>query len=284
MIRKFSQVIDNLTFFCRHDYCNRIGKIERLPQPRWRGLGRMITPYDGAGTVRSLSIALTVVGLLGWHNAAHATNLVSDPNFTGSPLPPAGWTLGTGANVIADPTAPDNLSPGITTDLALGTGSASATLTGLVPGATYTITFDLAADKTTINNAQDSVLNGDGTSGDATVTVGLGSDTLGTVDAIANYVGAIQDVYQAQTGFSDTANATSEILNFSGVNTNTPAATNPLDGYTYNDGTWYLTNVDVECTGNCGVTAVPEPPAILVLASALCMLFGLAGAYRRFSR
>lgn len=233
----------------------------------------MTTQFCRANQLRSCFTVAAIAGLLGFAGVAHA-NLVSDPDFA---LPSASspWTP-SGVAVVDDSTDTNSA-----TDAALGTGDLSYTLETL-PGATYSISFLLAADPITIENAFALT--------DATVDLYFGADDLtvadhgGPIDAINDYAfsGAIAYQYLnwpsgTDLPYTDTAASDSTVLSFSGVN---PVGGSAPSG----PGTWYVTDVDVECTANCGVTAVPEPPAILTLFTALVATFGLVWMRRPFGK
>jgi hypothetical protein len=228
--------------------------------------------------IRSIFIAAGLIASAALSLPAHATNIVSNPGFetdatlltgtcdgtipnTGqspSCVGPTGWSVsGDAGEDMANPNSGS-------VDAFLGSGALSQDLM-TIAGATYTISFYLAADQSTLDNALYSLFGIGGY--DATVDVGFGSDDVTTaalgapIDALNDYflVGASAGSYVPPSPwtFTDMASSTSTALTFTGSNPS---------------GTWYIDDVDVECTAACQTpTPVPEPPSILLLLSALAM-------------
>ena len=224
-----------------------------------------------------LRIALACALLLVAGGTARA-NIVQNPGFEADAalLAPTGPCNGTIPNVGAQCAAvtdwsvtgdagEDTANPNTgSVDTFLGTGSLSQTLP-TVPGATYSISFYLAADQNTLDSAFSYLLGIGGN--DATVDVGFGADDLGTLDALGDYLlaGAAANQYLPPWSFTDTAAGATTALTFTGFNP---------------DGTWYIDDVDVECTPNCGVTLMPEPPSMMLLLAALTGALGISGRKR----
>jgi hypothetical protein len=222
---------------------------------------------------RTLSILFAVAAACLCGAAAQA-NIVADSGFeaedaSGGPVTvtnPVTWVFGGDAGIdTTDPASGFN-------DAFLGTGAVSQTLAPLVVGATYSISFDLAADARTISNAQaydagtlfgalpcssDACFN-------ASVTVTFDGQQLAEIaaDSVASGYG---------TPFTAVATDASGDLSFAGLQNEKP-------GYA---GLWYLDNVVVECTANCGISAIPEPTDLSLLLTALAAYPFVAGARRR---
>jgi hypothetical protein len=221
------------------------------------------------GSCLAAAIALACV----WSDAAPAANIVQNPGFEDdaskfTPPGPCGTTLPNGGVSGCDLTAWTASASGAGEDIAdpnsgsvdgfFDTGSLSQSLT-TAPGATYAISFFLAADLGTLTDAFFFALSGGILGSDATVDVQFGGDDLTSppIDAVNDFLlgGASPNQY-FQFAFSDTASAASTLLMFTGTNL---------------DGTWYLDNVSVSCTANCGgsTTPVPEPAGLPLLLTAL---------------
>lgn len=220
----------------------------------------------------SLLFAFALAVSAGLSGAAHA-NIVQNPGFEADAalLAPSGPCNGTIPNAGAEcatvtdwsvggDAGEDTANPNSgTVDAFLGTGTLSQNLT-TVAGATYSISFYLAADANTLSSAADYFLGIGGN--DATVDTTFGADDLGTIDAVNDYFlsGASAAEY-LQWSFTDTAAGASTALTFTGSDP---------------DGTWYIDDVDVECTANCGVAPVPEPPTTMILLAALVIGLGFS--------
>lgn len=236
------------------------------------GLCRSWT-YNWAGSViiPGLFFSFAVATSVGSSGGAHA-NIVQNPGFEADAalLAPSGPCNGTIPNVgaecaevtnwsVSGDAGEDTANPHSgSVDAFLGTGTLSQTLTTL-PGATYSISFYLAADPNTLNSAADYFLGIGGNN--ATVDATFGADDLGTLDAVNDYFlsGTAADEY-LQWSFTDTAAGANTALTFTGSNP---------------DGTWYIDDVDVECTANCGAAPVPEPGTMPLLVSALAISLGV---------
>jgi hypothetical protein len=233
--------------------------------------------FSPSAVIRSLYLAFAVVAFAGSSGAAYA-NIVQNPGFEADaallgPSGPCNGTIpsaGAGCAAVTDwsvtgDAGEDTANPHSgSVDAFLGTGTLSQTLTTLV-GATYSISFYLAADPNTLNSAANFFLGIGGNN--ATVDTTFGADDLGTLDAVNDYFlsGTSADEY-LQWIFADTAAGASTALTFTGFNP---------------DGTWYIDDVDVECTANCGVTPVPEPPAMMLLLTALATALGISSFRKR---
>ena len=219
-----------------------------------------------------LALALSLAVLACAFGSAHA-NIVQNPGFEADAalLAPSGPCNGTIPNAGAECATVTDWSVGGdagedtanphsgSVDAFLGTGTLSQTLK-TVAGATYSISFYLAADANTLSSAADYFLGIGGN--DATVDMTFGADDLGTIDAVNDYFlsGASADEY-LQWSFTDTAAGAGTALTFTGSNP---------------DGTWYIDDVDVECTANCGVAPVPEPPTMMILLAAFAIALGFS--------
>ena len=204
-----------------------------------------------------LLASLAVFGLFSWCGGASATPLVTDQDVATSPP----WTA-TGDAIVGD--ISDTLDPNNTegTDGLFGSTTGTLSYIGIptIDGATYEITFDLAADTDTFN----AYLSG----GDATVDVTFGGSAVATID-YGN------DVFPASIEYVDftefvTGDGNKDVLTFASDNL---------------DGTWYLDAVSVTCVSpQCSATtAVPEPPEISVILTALALSAGFLGI-RRWSQ
>jgi hypothetical protein len=160
----------------------------------------------------------------------------------------------------------DNAVPNSgTVNAFLGTGTLSQTL-DTVSGASYTISFYLAADSNTLNAAVDSFFPGGGE--DALIDASFGSTDLGTTDAVYGFLlsSASAGQYFEEVYTNIAASSASSLLAFAGSN---------------DSGLWYIDDVDVECTADCGtVVAAPEPSSLPILAAALGAAAIIAGARR----
>jgi hypothetical protein len=223
--------------------------------------------------IRRGVFAATIAAACMWSGAVPAANIVQNPGFEDdaskfTPPGPCGTTLPNGGVSGCDLTAWIPSAGGAGEDIAdpnsgsvdgfLDTGSLSQSLT-TVPGAAYDISFFLAADTGTLLDAFLFALSGGSVGSDATVDVQFGGDDLTSppIDAVNDFLlgGATPGQY-FQFFFSDTASAASTLLMFTGTNT---------------AGTWFLDDVSVTCTANCGgsTAPVPEPAGLLLLLTAL---------------
>jgi hypothetical protein len=210
-----------------------------------------------------------------------SNNIVADCSFdnedaaaaaavsTGSPVTtttPITWTFSGGAGI--DNSTPDSLvDPSNLDDAFLGTGSVMQSLT-LTPGTTYSISFSLAANGNTINNAADF---------DQSCALDfLGYDCY-DASVIVSFDGQTLDTLYADNGLFTSAGG---YVNFSytqmasgGVNNLVFTSSQDPD----NTGIWYLDEVSVD---PLTPVTIPEP------ASAAVLLAALAGlpALRRFRR
>jgi hypothetical protein len=193
---------------------------------------------------RILALAAIALAIGG---ASARANIVANGGFetetsTTPGIPPDDWTS-TG-NSGADQTLPNSGS----WDAFFGetTGTIYQTLT--TPGTTYTLSFAVAADSaafTDPNNPGFFVCFDPSATSCSAATDLFGGNILGDLPGPSTYM-----------TFDDTITATAGTMNliFTGQNTN--------------GGTFYLDDVDVEPVA----TTVPEPSALLVVASALGLL------------
>jgi len=205
-----------------------------------------------------------------WSGAAHAANIVLNPGFEDDLAKfssGCGSTLPNGGVSGCDLTAWIPSASGAGEDIAnphsgsvdgfLGTGSLSQSLT-TVPGATYSISFFLAADGNTLSDAIFYSASGGILGSDATFDVQFGADDLTSppIDAVNSFLlaGAAGNQY-LQFSYSDLASAGSTALKFTGNSSDT----------------WYLDDVSVTCTAKCGgsTAPVPEPAGLPLLLTAL---------------
>jgi hypothetical protein len=244
-------------------------------------------PWKPARFVASASIVLLMVGWAGIAKAGPCTtdpgNIVADCGFdnenaSGGPVTvtnPVTWTFTGDAGIdTTNPLSAPN-------DGFLGTGGINQSLS-LTPGASYLLSFWLAADQTTINNANeydlDLLLGADCSSDpqcfNASVTVSFDGQQLDQIFADdGNFTAA--GVY-ANSTYTASSNDNLGDLVFTG-------SQNPNSG---NTGTWYLDEVQVNCIANCTTlpASIPEPGGLPLLVTAFASWFGLRRIHckRRF--
>lgn len=215
-------------------------------------------------------LIIAIVALAAPAITAHADNVVQNPGFEadaalltgpcGGTIPSIGAQCSTVTNwAVSGDAGEDTTNPNSgVVDAFLGTGSLSQALP-TVAGATYSISFFLAADEGTLDDAFVD---------DANVDVNFGGDDLGAIDALNDYVaqGAGAGAY-SQQNFMGTAGGNGMLLTLTG--------TNP-------GGTWYIDDVNVTCTANCSlITAVPEPSSLSLTLAAFLALTVLGAARKR---
>lgn len=222
----------------------------------------------GWGGIR---FVLAGIGLLtvAWSSSAHAdvcssdpNNIVQDCNFAAT----SPWSFSGDAGTDASIAPSDAF---LSYNNSVSNGEVSQNLT-LQPGQTYSITFELAADQTTINNAADYDLSQalfgsclDDGCFDASITLSFDGTQLDQILA-DNGDFNTADSYASFT-YSPVASTSSGTLDFL-------SAQDPNAGYT---GTWYLDEVQVDCT-TCGPsTPVPEPDDLVMFLTAFVGWYSL---------
>jgi hypothetical protein len=201
-------------------------------------------------------LAVSLIGGLLFVSAAQAVNIVQNPGFelddaSGGPVtPPTGWTV-TPVGGIADVFVESGFSNSGNNAAAIGYGTLTQTLS-TVAGTTYTVSFYVGIDDATTlgdpNATFDASLGGQDLFGGVPLTPG--PPFPGSVVQCPNPSAACS----AETTSTFTATSASTVLSFTGLTS--------LNGSSP-QGLWYLDDVDVEAV------AAPEPPAMVVLATAL---------------